>query len=285
MKIILYSLTLLTFRSLLLGETITPIHNATLNGNALKSNWLDLEFPSSVLIEPSILIPQSSGRILHTFVSLTPRKLLFYFSADYSLHNEEFYLDQALRVNQADLVGNFIESDYFLTSAGHQAFYIRYNDSTAKDIYEIWIDGKTQGYSGSSNNWLTVRFEIKSLESLIDLDEAKSFANWITFKGGKPKPLKNLVKEPEIQTIETPLAQTLSKSLQLLDIGNGWGDSSWFGYTWINDSNDWIYHMPLGWLFVHVNKDGSLWLYSADILRENRFSQAANISLFVFDSD
>ena len=34
--------------------------------------------------------------------------------------------------------------------------------------------------------------------------------------------------------------------------------------------------MPLGWLFVHVNKDGSLWLYSADILGEELgFSQAA----------
>ena len=41
---------------------------------------------------------------------------------------------------------------------------------------------KTEGYAGEPNNWLSVRMEIRSVESLMTIEKAKSFANSITFK-------------------------------------------------------------------------------------------------------
>jgi formylglycine-generating enzyme required for sulfatase activity len=267
MKILFLLLSLLIFRGLMLGQTITSTHNATLNDNALNSNWFDLEIPSSTSISPGILMPQSSGQIIHSFVSLSPKTILINFSAYYSRHSKDYYLDEALRINKSDHGGNFIESGYFLTSAGHQAFYIRFNDSTAKDIYEIWIDGKTEGYAGNPDNWLSVRMEIRSLNSLMTLEEAKSFANSITFKGGSPNPLKILVQGAE-KDAEPLTTATLLEIFDYADVGYGWGDSSWFGYLWRDDTHNWIYHLPMRWLFTHVNQDGSLWLYSPDLLED-----------------
>ena len=266
-KILLSSL--LIFKALLHGETVSSNHNAVLNGNSLSSNWFDLVIPSGTAILPSILMPQQSNQIMHSFVSLTPKQIVISFSAYYSTHNKNYYLDDALLVNKSDHGGNFVESDYFLTAKGHQAFFIRFNDSTAKDIYEIWIDGKTEGYAGNPNNWLSVRMEIRSVGSLMTLEEAKSFANSITFKGGPPNPLKILVQGTEDPTIEKPSTKTLSEVLENEVTANGWVKSPWFGNSYTGESNNWIYHISMRWLFPHLNQDGTLWLYSPDLLGDN----------------
>ena len=138
--------------------------------------------------------------------------------------DKDYYLDDALLVNKSDHGGNFIESDFFITSGGHQAFYIRYNNSTFKDIYEIWIDGKTDGYA-NADKWLSVRLEIASSTASMTLEEAKSFANSILFKGGSPNPIKILVQETD-----KPSAGHTHHSQQsifsFVDKGYDWKESS-----------------------------------------------------------
>ena len=106
-KILLSSL--LIFKALLHGEAISSNHNAVLNGNSLSSNWFDLVIPSGTAILPSMLMPQQSNQIMHSFVSLTPKQIVISFSVYYSTHNKNYYLDDALLVNKSDHGGNFVE--------------------------------------------------------------------------------------------------------------------------------------------------------------------------------
>lgn len=58
---------------------------------------------------------------------------------------------------------------------------------------------------------------------------------------------------------------TMESVFSITDRGNSWGESSWFGFFWTGSGNAWIYHSLLGWLYVHLNDDGSVWMFSEDL--------------------
>ncbi|MAL85156.1 MAG: hypothetical protein CMI23_02205 [Opitutae bacterium] len=45
-------------------------------------------------------------------------------------------------------------------------------------------------------------------------------------------------------------------------IGNSWWYSDWFGPFWHRDADLWIYHAPLGWMYIHPEtQNGGLWFW------------------------
>ena len=42
---------------------------------------------------------------------------------------------------------------------------------------------------------------------------------------------------------------------------NGWWSNSWFGYYWKKTNQNWIYHNKLGWVFLRLLEDNSLWIW------------------------
>ena len=45
-------------------------------------------------------------------------------------------------------------------------------------------------------------------------------------------------------------------------LGNSWWYSDWFGPFWHREADLWIYHAPLGWIYIIPEDDtGSLWFW------------------------
>lgn len=63
-----------------------------------------------------------------------------------------------------------------------------------------------------------------------------------------------------------------------LPLGNSWYDSNWLGkFFW--ESGSWVYHLPLGWMYVQPSKNDSYWLWNHQFemwlwTDENLFPQA-----------
>ena len=43
-------------------------------------------------------------------------------------------------------------------------------------------------------------------------------------------------------------------------LDDGWLESSWFG-KFYNNSSNWIYHYPLGWLYLHSLHPDGFWIW------------------------
>jgi surface protein len=63
--------------------------------------------------------------------------------------------------------------------------------------------------------------------------------------------------------LETPASQNYWWSDALLQAG-GWKTLSWFG-TFRPYENGWIYHLKLGWVFVHPEETSGLWLWKKNM--------------------
>ena len=59
--------------------------------------------------------------------------------------------------------------------------------------------------------------------------------------------------------------KTIKSVFSNADMGNNWSLSPWFGYSWTGSNNLWIYHTLLGWLYIHLNDDNSVWMYSPSL--------------------
>jgi hypothetical protein len=70
-----------------------------------------------------------------------------------------------------------------------------------------------------------------------------------------------LTSNTTLQAIFVPLQgnDLISKATML---GNSWWYSDWFGPFWHRDGDLWIYHAPLGWIYlIPENSTGSLWFW------------------------
>ena len=63
--------------------------------------------------------------------------------------------------------------------------------------------------------------------------------------------------------LETPASQTYWWSDALLQ-ASGWKILPWFG-TFRPYENGWIYHLKLGWVFVHPEETSGLWLWKKNM--------------------
>ena len=43
------------------------------------------------------------------------------------------------------------------------------------------------------------------------------------------------------------------------------GMVEWFGTFWKSESNDWIYHVNLGWMYLSSSSFDSVWIFSESL--------------------
>ncbi len=55
--------------------------------------------------------------------------------------------------------------------------------------------------------------------------------------------------------------QVIDPMRESTDLGNGWKANPWFGFYWKLESSNWSYHQSLGWIYLHAETDGSIWLW------------------------
>ena len=94
---------------------------------------------------------------------------------------------------------------------------------------------------------------------LEDMDEVELSASKklnlivsISDNGGKTNQLKGIVEIPNLLILES------------LSLGNLWYDSPWFGkFFW--EGASWLYHNPLGWMYIHPASNDSFWLWHQNL--------------------
>lgn len=47
-----------------------------------------------------------------------------------------------------------------------------------------------------------------------------------------------------------------------VDLGNDWKRSEWFGFFYVVDNSNWIYHAKFGWIFIDTKSTDQFWAYS-----------------------
>ena len=60
-------------------------------------------------------------------------------------------------------------------------------------------------------------------------------------------------------------------------LDDGWLESSWFG-KFYNNSSNWIYHYPLGWLYLHSLHPDGFWIWD-DLEKTVVMDQRRSISV------
>ncbi|MDY6971785.1 MAG: hypothetical protein SV775_05595 [Thermodesulfobacteriota bacterium] len=48
------------------------------------------------------------------------------------------------------------------------------------------------------------------------------------------------------------------------DLGDGWKYLDWFGYFWVDEVSQWIYHYLHGWVYPYGEETASIWFYTID---------------------
>ena len=67
------------------------------------------------------------------------------------------------------------------------------------------------------------------------------------------------------KTIEhSPTATSIWSDQNTSELGNGWYQSSWFGYFFGN-SGGWTYHSIHKWIYLSEINDGGLWIYDEQL--------------------
>ena len=89
-----------------------------------------------------------------------------------------------------------------------------------------------------------------------------SFTGWIGEGVFNPNALSTSVHMTKDRNISASFSLTqLSQNLEVSNLGNNWF-SSWLGTVYQTES-EWIYHLPLGWLYPQT-MESSLWLWSEE---------------------
>ena len=173
-----------------------------------------------------------------------------------------------LEMNKSkDVTARFELINNFFTPQGDDFYYYLSSSDLMKDKDLLAIQA-------SDGDGERVRFELLSGNSdadqdginlfnlsqngdlkLLDLDEPRQLAGSkvsltisISDGGGKTNSLLGIVEiAPELFLSSIPL-------------GNEWYDSPWMG-TFFSKDNAWIYHTPLGWLYVYPLPNHSYWFW------------------------
>jgi len=48
------------------------------------------------------------------------------------------------------------------------------------------------------------------------------------------------------------------------DLGDGWKYLDWFGYFWVDEASQWIYHSVHYWAYPYGENTSSIWFYTTD---------------------
>lgn len=143
------------------------------------------------------------------------------------------------------------EHQYFKTQNGYEAAVTRYVPSGLNlDSFNIYI--RAVDSHGDDHLIHIIIMEIFDLGMTIE--DAKKYTKNLFLK-----------KISSSTTDQISDEITVDSFFSLSDVGSDWSESSWFGYCWTGSNNLWIYHTLLGWLYIHLNDDNSVWMYSHDL--------------------
>ena len=139
------------------------------------------------------------------------------------------------------------EHQYFKTQNGYEAAVTRYVlGGFNLDSFNIYISVDSRGDDHLIHIIIMEIFDLG-----MTIEDAKKYTENLFLKKISSSTTDDLSDEI-----------TVDSFFSLTDVGSDWSESSWFGYCWTGSNNLWIYHTLLGWLYIHLNDDNSVWMYS-----------------------
>ena len=130
----------------------------------------------------------------------------------------------------------------------------------------------SQNNDGGSVSGIGTFTEGKEIQIQATPEEGYAFLKWeiITISSEEP-PIESVSYEATLKIIVSSHLYLIPVFIKVdllnlvdHDLSSGWFKSNWFGSFFASDSS-WIYHVALGWLYVHSNDDLSYWMYSAEL--------------------
>ena len=168
-------------------------------------------------------------------------------------NTSEYYFDctSGVYYNDTNIQINF-EYEFHTTEGEKVSFSLSQNglDGTEKlqvGRFSVWGWGDV-GYLGISDLH-EVNLKLITDEFVLVVDDETSE--------------EDTAEEDTVEEFVLVVDENVSDWSTATDVGNGWKHTEWFGFFFESPfTNEWKYHITLGWVYIPGNSFDDIWMYS-----------------------